>query len=306
MIIESARPAHDSHRLAVGISSRELAGQRVAIARAVWSNSPVLARLLCGRTELGRRHLRIVDRSVSLISTLHFQADYDRYRAAAAREEVDHIARKKHDSLPVRERRRKIAKQRALEKQLSLWNPISRAKLLDGLIVGQNTITDFDSIIAELGKQWADTFAAKPVADGRLFAEKSRSFFDFASVAPPTVDDYSRFLALAPSSAPGPDGVPYRAWRLAGRAAAVTLWHAGWSLMQGGLLDLDFNNALQIGISKKALPGDSSGFFREPLDLRSLGLKNSDAKSIGGVATRKLSREAARGLHPFQRGFVQN
>ena len=71
--------------------------------------------------------------------------------------------------------------------------------------------------------------------------------------------------------------------------------------MQGGLLDLDFNNALQIWISKKALPGDSSGLFREPL---ALGLKNADAKSIGGVATRKLSREAARGLHPFQLFFV--
>ena len=69
---------------------------------------------------------------------------------------------------------------------------------------------------------------------------------DWSTVRFPSVDDIQRFLRKAKHSAPGPDGVPYAAWRAAGRFGAEVLHEELTEITISGRGPNDFNISIAI------------------------------------------------------------
>ena len=60
----------------------------------------------------------------------------------------------------------------------------------------------------------------------------------------------------AGNGATGPDGIPYECWRKPVDAGAEVIANITRWLAQGHLLDIDFNDGLQVFLTEKAKPTD--------------------------------------------------
>ena len=113
-----------------------------------------------------------------------------------------------------------------------------------------------------------------------------------------------RFLCFATSTAPGPDGLPYAAWAQAGPAAATTLWFMlGWHA-SGLQPPLVFNQSALVFPPKGTHEADEELVAREPENTRPISLKNTDSKTVTGMANWSAKGWVAKHMHPSQRGFT--
>ena len=95
--------------------------------------------------------------------------------------------------------------------------------------------TDPESMTAELQKHWAQTFAGEQVDRG-VFSDWLHHTLphggtgrDGLPLPPADVwrirrHDVAKAVRLSGDSAPGPDGIPYKAWRSVGKLAVDVLW----------------------------------------------------------------------------------
>ena len=108
---------------------------------------------------------------------------------------------------------------------------------------------DITKALADHWRQIFDVVHDDHGAGNRLLRQvKPR--YDWKLTSPPAKLGIEVFLATAKNSAPGPDGLPYAAWRAAGPAGAATLFEA-LSKMAAGVMPLQgFNDSLSIFLPK--------------------------------------------------------
>ncbi len=89
---------------------------------------------------------------------------------------------------------------------------------------------------------------------------------------------FRELVARPREGAPGPDGIPYSAWRLAGTVFMDILFEAYEAFMLGQALPEDFNECLMVFIPKGDEPGDRGTVARSPGMTRPISLSNTASK----------------------------
>jgi len=123
----------------------------------------------------------------------------------------------------------------------------------------------------------------EPTEAAASYVDRYASKLDFSGTPPPSLSAFRQYLARVGHSAPEHDGLPFEARRRAGPAGERTLYEGALWLQDGGLLNFDFNAAAHVFIRKKVLPGDCTEIIRAADDVRTIGCKNTDNKTMGGV-----------------------
>ena len=128
-------------------------------------------------------------------------------------------------------------------------------------------------------------------------------------------------MKLAGCSAPGPDGIPYAAWKLSGNQALQVLLDAAIALqsdeapfhletMHGSDTPPEghtFNLGLLICLGKKAKEQNTiHGDVFEPGNTRPLSIVNTDNRLLANAARLRWERILNRWISPQQQGFLRH
>eukprot|EP00959_Pyramimonas_sp_CCMP1952_P240441 5024835-Pyramimonas_sp.AAC.1 len=117
----------------------------------------------------------------------------------------------------------------------------------------------------------------------------------------PGIEELQAAAKLASDSAPGPDGLPFRAWVRSD--GSIEILHALLhSVAHGGPIPHDLNCALTAMLPKGNEPMGNYECPRSPDCLRPLAMKSSDIKIIASAANRILSSVASN-TEEEQQGF---
>jgi hypothetical protein len=115
-------------------------------------------------------------------------------------------------------RKKKHSKIKTLRRLSKLWIPLGRTLKLNGVRLSTGAISRGDSMDDVLFSDWQPTFAHFDIDEGKansfleLFAEDMA--WDAATpISETSIDEYTQRCA---HSAPGPDGLPYLAWKILG------------------------------------------------------------------------------------------
>ena len=112
-----------------------------------------------------------------------------------------------------------------LSRLAKLWIPFGKKLVLEGVIVSGNTIFNEPQKTLALGAAWQDTFSAKPFQpeQSKLFLDNLGDIGSYSPTAPPDYWLFRRAVSRGPNSSPGPDGIPYQAWRASTDRGIATL-----------------------------------------------------------------------------------
>ncbi len=279
-----------------------------SIARAVWHNDTRLAHILTDRCALAREHITVAGASVHLLDSAAFSSLYDSARADALEQRHRDAERERSQSSSPMTSQKNLYRQRcAMVRLKQIWSPFGKKLPILAIRLGDALIKDDNAKLHALAQSWAPTFSQirridKPMA--KKFADKHASRYELPSFAPPSSVAIKLFLEHVRNSAPGIDGIPYRAWLKAGHAAWLLLHHVAVWLCSGLGMLIDFNDTLMIFAPKGSENTGHLGAVREPNATRPPGLKNSDVKIISGAVYFGIKREVSKYASHLQRGFV--
>ncbi len=188
-----------------------------------------------------------------------------------------------------------------------LWVPLAKRLLLSGVRLANGTVVKGHSdIFTQLANDWCPTFERKPFDEqaAKLFLDQYGTQHTFSNTQVPDVEYIELYLSKLVDSGVGPDGLPYSAWRAAGRQGARVLFRYLCFLMNGGLPLASFNASLLIFIPKGEDPADAVEVIRASQDNRPLTLKNTDNKILCGSMVSTFREHAVKHTNKIQRGFV--
>jgi hypothetical protein len=168
----------------------------------------------------------------------------------------------------------------------SLWTRTNKKTILVSVRDDNGVVHIGDGIFDALQAAWKRMLyvVTEPSQYEERVLEEFVVPFDYSTAIPPTIKSYRVFLGNAADSAPGPDGIPYAAWRAAGISGARTLYYYGHHLANGNEPHADCNMSSMVFPPKGEEPeDDANGVVRHVTAVRPLSLKNSDNKTVAGV-----------------------
>ena len=177
-----------------------------------------------------------------------------------------------------------------------------------------------EDMAAALRGHWAEVFSARPRDEPLLqqWLEEERA--TRTTPLSPATDprwrvrrrDVRRALKLAPASAPGPDGIPFAAWRRLDHLAVDVLHVSMQALLsesaaQTMLQDYgdDFNASLLVFIPKKpTMHTEEHGPVFAAADVRPINVVNCDNRLLANAVRLRIEPILAEWVSPDQRGFL--
>jgi len=202
-------------------------------------------------------------------------------------------------------------------------NSLSAVRNLEGEVV-----TDSAEMAEALKKHWAKTFKASKINRTLLeqwLKEESQCNEPMGKDLPSQEDESWDLLprhmkkAIDDSgvSRPGPDGIPYAAYKVLGVVGCSVLFRAAAALAnEDGLIKLRtacgtgadgvrrFNEALMVFLPKKPSGQEGDTVFYEPGDTRPLAIVNTDNRLIASAYRILLEPLLESCISPDQRGFL--
>lgn len=124
----------------------------------------------------------------------------------------------------------------------------------------------------------------------------------------PTAGAFGTILRRARPSAPGPDGLPYRAWPVAGPSSWHTLVTMTLYLTSGAKPPPSWGASRSVFLPKGTKADDptaSAARIRSAEETRPLALKNADAKATASTIAKPLGRVLRTSAPVTQQGFVE-
>ena len=126
-----------------------------------------------------------------------------------------------------------------------------------------------------------------------------------------TREDIAQAVERPPNTSPGPDGIPFKAWRTLGHTA-ITILHEAYNTLssEGGehIMRPDYPDFIHSDIVflKKFVSGSHSewGDFCTPEDTRPLNITNSDNRLLANAVRLRMEPILERWISPMQRGFL--
>ena len=140
-----------------------------------------------------------------------------------------------------------------LNRPLKLWAPFSRKAVTVAIVRVDGVVADSPLDQAEaLTAHWGKVFSRKGTCATTMqnFLETHAIPIDLRDVAMPTPGDIGVFLRSARYSAPGPDGIPYAAWRATGGIGTSNLHRVLCKMTAGRPLAAGFNDSLGIFLQR--------------------------------------------------------
>ena len=187
-----------------------------------------------------------------------------------------------------------------------LWIPINKQMILLGIQVGDEVRTDPTEMSTLLASSWQKTFDKKPIdiQEADKFLKETPELPSYDTATPPTVFTFHARARFWKNRAPGPDGLPFEAWRATGVEGENTL--AGYSehLHSGARPHKLFNSSLMTYPPKGVKEGDAVAIIRAAKETRPISLKNSDNKAITDANVSCFRNLVGKNTHHIQRGFV--
>ena len=119
----------------------------------------------------------------------------------------------------------------------------------------------------------------------------------------PSLVKSSITIEISRRSAPGPDGVSYRAWKACGREAHDVLYDCYLKVMRSGAAPAWFDSARMVLIPKTGEEECCQSVAAEPGGLRPLSLSNCGHKLVCIAVCCSLRRTCDSTVHEAQRGF---
>jgi hypothetical protein len=180
---------------------------------------------------------------------------------------------------------------------------ISLAAVVDNMGTPCDSLEGSADLLAD---HWGPVFAAKAIE-----AEAALEIMPYIQVIPGglswTTDraSFHEIMAKPRDSAPGPDGIPFAAWRAAGLELYDVMFNAFDSFLGGDSLPHAFNTCNLAFIPKGEDLNDDIIVARAPSMTRPISLSNTDNKYFALAINRPLAEVAKLVVHPRQRGFVQ-
>ncbi|CAK0838272.1 unnamed protein product [Prorocentrum cordatum] len=229
----------------------------IAISRAVWRNDWQSARALKARTELGDQFLDISDpNNITLIEPGTFRRvveQHQRSRTEALLQEESAA------DTPFQQRRRLRKMRKAIQKRGRLWAPTGKTLKLKAIEVmhDHSTAETPAAMIEEVRRQWSPVFQAKPshLQHVKRYLEKHIVPYDCTDMDSPTLGEMKNLISRLNNSAPGPDGIPYMAWKRIPSSAQLML-DVAIEIVQGYPVPLTFNDSPMIFTPKGSEPAD--------------------------------------------------
>ena len=125
------------------------------------------------------------------------------------------------------------------------------------------------------------------------------------------VADFVKAIRSSNNSSPGPDGIPFGAWRSLDRFAAAILWGAYEELSAAGNDDIlsycypEFNESLMVFLPKQAVAQDDLGVdVYDPDGTRPLNIANADNRLMANAVRLRIEQALDEVISGMQRGFV--
>ena len=126
-----------------------------------------------------------------------------------------------------------------------------------------------------------------------------------------SLSDVERAIRRSGNSAPGPDGIPYSAWRACRSFAAPVLFAALIQMTSAHGLDVlqtdyeDFNQSILTFLPKKTEEVDEMGTpIYSPANTRPLNITNTDNRIFANAVRLKIEPIIGPEISEMQRGFV--
>jgi hypothetical protein len=204
---------------------------------------------------------------------------------------------------------RKRPKRDLLRLKQALWRPTRRRTYSVALKDSNGLpVTEATDIGRLLIAHWGPIFDCKSVdleAAGPFADQIQQVPTDFSwDISHESLDEA---ILRTGSSAPGPDGVPYGAWRMAPPCCRAPLYNLIDNIISCDTdqeLPPSFNESNMVFIPKGDEPNDQDVVERGPGDLRPLNLSNTDNKIAALAINSRLSALCQATVAEQQRGFV--
>ena len=126
----------------------------------------------------------------------------------------------------------------------------------------------------------------------------------YSDVAPPDAWTYFKTINKQRNSMPGPNTVPFAAYKRTGMTGIQCLLEVDVLLRSGSLPSRQFNASITVFGPKGDEEADVFEVIRGPLQTRPLSLKNTDNKLIVGANTKCLEPDFKVITHRTQNGFT--
>ena len=195
-----------------------------------------------------------------------------------------------------------------MQRNAKLWAPLGGRMSLTAVRLGDEIISNPQDVAAALGQGWAKTFAVAPVIDehrAKVYLDEYAVPLDFTSCTVPSRESIAHMINKMSHSAPGPDGLPYAAWKAGGIHSAHTIHGLLLRNLAGGRMPASWNDSLTVYLPKGEEAGDTTNsVVRAVNDTRPLALKNSDNKLVCSSINHVTKPVLTRSISGLQRGFV--
>ena len=190
----------------------------------------------------------------------------------------------------------------------------------DGIV-----ISDPRLIVNELREYWGDIFSGSSCNQDLLRKwidedPSMPSWNGFQDCWIPSREDLAKVVQAASKSAPGPDGIPYSAWKALGELGVNILYDMAMTLTEGdmdsrlGAMDLcsqggvgphSFNLGNMVFLPKKSSGVHPLfGEFYSPGDVRPLVIVNTDNRIISNAFRRQWEPVLDTWISRMQQGFL--
>ena len=220
--------------------------------------------------------------------------------------EADRLAR---DAEEAEAEKRPAPSYAGIEKRLKKLIP-GGASGVHTLMVGGELITDKARIDSELNSYWGKVFQAQPIEDRDKLVLQSWLDDHLRQMIPPECfeakPNFRKVIAHIRNTAPGPDGIPYAAYKKCLDLCLpifVDAW--GWLWEGSGAIPQDFNHATMACLPPKASGTDPAlEDFYAPENTRPLSIVNTDNRIIAAAMKRGLEKSADDWVSQAQQGFI--
>jgi len=179
----------------------------------------------------------------------------------------------------------------------------------------KQVLTEASDIANILNEYWQKVFNAKPVDKDLLETWLSRvdsplPFSGLPAEYVPSLDDVYETMKTSHDSSPGPDGIPFKAWKVLRNMCAPIFHRVLCKLFSTSPEELrskapHFNEAFLCCLGKRPMANAIGGQVFTPSSTRPLSVVNADNRILASTLRLKVAPLLESWVSTAQRGFIK-